>query len=92
MGLWIKAPAAVSKARLSLRANAFSPQETVFENRIWVSLRPGWQKLECSFSSFPKLEVLEVDWLDLEISGPGEASFQIDDLHLTGFFGPGQKF
>jgi hypothetical protein len=51
---------------------------------VEAALDDKWQRVELSFSSFPKFPHVSADWFTIEFSGTGPQEFLVDDLRLLG--------
>lgn len=82
--LWLRAPGGAGKARFTLHAHAHTPQAVSVGSLVEATLDDKWQRVELSFSSFPKFPHVSADWFTIEFSGQGPQEFLVDDLRLLG--------
>ncbi len=82
--VWLRAPGGSGRARFALHAHAGTPQAAVTISTIEATLTDKWQRVDLSFSSFPKFSGVGTDWFSIEFSGTGAQEFLVDDLRLLG--------
>lgn len=84
LSLWLRTKAGEGRARFTLHAHAFSPDQIISTATNVTALNPEWQKVELPFNAFPKLPVSEIDLFTIEFIGNGPQEFLVDDLQLLG--------
>lgn len=82
--IWLRAPGGAGKARFTLHAHAHTRQAESVASVVEATLNDKWQRVELSFSSFPKFPQVSADWFTIEFSGQGPQEFLVDDLRLLG--------
>jgi hypothetical protein len=82
--IWLRAREGKGRARFTIFANAFMPNQIV---RAWpkdTQLDERWRKVELLFSELPDLPLGAVDLFAIEFIGDGPRDFLLDDLQLLG--------
>ncbi len=82
--VWLRAPGGSGHARFTLHAHARSTNQVRSVSTIEAALDDQWRKVDLSFSSFPNLPAVSVDWFSIEFTGEGPREFLVDDLRLLG--------
>lgn len=82
--LWLRAPGGAGRARFTLHAHAHTSQAQSVPSLLEVTLDDRWQRVELSFTSFPKFPLVNADWFTIEFSAPTPQTFLVDDLRLLG--------
>ena len=82
--LWLRTRSGKGRARFTLLAQAFTPEQVVAVSPREVTLTTQWQKVDVLFSDFPKLPVGAVDLFTIEFMGGGAQEFLVDELQLLG--------
>jgi hypothetical protein len=82
--IWLRAPGGAGKAKFTLHAHARTSQAVSVVSLVEATLDDKWQRVELSFSSFPKFPHVSADWFTIEFSGQGPQEFLVDDLRLLG--------
>ena len=84
VSLSLRTRAGMGRVRFTLLANAYGPGQAVSPSTVEAALRAEWQRIDLPFSSFPRLDLAEVDLFALEFLGEGPLEFLVDDLQLLG--------
>ncbi|MEW6306132.1 MAG: hypothetical protein AB1705_21915, partial [Verrucomicrobiota bacterium] len=81
---WARTRAGTGKARFTLQANAFTPEQKIAVCPLDTDLNDAWKRVELPFTLFPRLPLNELDYFTIEFIAPGPAELLIDDLELIG--------
>ena len=82
--IWLRAPGGAGKAKFTLHAHARTSQAVSVVSLVEATLDDKWQRVELSFSSFPKFPHVSADWFTIEFSSQKPQEFLVDDLRLLG--------
>jgi hypothetical protein len=81
---WARTRHGRGEVRVTLRANAHTPDQSAATPVNGMALGTNWQRVAVSFSAFPKFPSESLDWIEFEFAGPASTEFQLDDLYLLG--------
>ena len=84
VSLSLRTRAGMGRVRFTLLANAYGPGQAISPSTVEAAIRAEWQRIDLPFSSFPRLDLAEVDLFALEFLGEGPLEFLVDDLQLLG--------
>lgn len=72
------------RARFTLQANAFAPNQVIATWPRETNLTEQWQKVDLFFHELPRMPLPAVDLLVIELIGRGPCEFLVDDVQLLG--------
>ena len=82
--LWLRTKTGRGTARFSLFANAFSTNQIIARRQEAIGVTDKWTRALLPFSSFPRLQLGDVDLFSIEVTGAPGTEFLLDDVQLLG--------
>ncbi len=84
IAFWAAARRGRGEVRVTMRANAHTPDQVAVTQTNTTALGTNWQRVAILFSAFPEFPRESLDWIEFEVTGPASAEVLLDDLHLLG--------